>query len=318
MPAVSVIGLFIITVLLIKPVFPAPFPASQNLPGSSYLALEGGAIASAAGPASAQPAVNGPSEYVQDDGSVLASATPVNGLSLTPDGLVLYKVNKGDTVKGLATKFNISTNTILWANRLNRGAPLIVGQELIILPVSGVLYEVQQNDTVSSIAAAYKASPADIIPLTGSAGSIQTGEMVVIKNGVPPKTSSKTSQLPNLDSYFISPVSGGLNTGLPDSNNGVDVTSFCGAPVYAAAEGLVTDVGDPSQSNNGLGGFVKISHLIDGVQTIYAHTASNEVAVGDFVYQGQEIAKTGNSGEASVGGCDLYFEVVGARNSLAK
>lgn len=303
--------------ILIRPAFPAPFP-SVSSPDGSYLALEGGAIEGVASPAnSAQPVSDiGGNEPVMDDGSILASVSPVTGLALTSDGLVLYQVNQGDTVKSLAAKFNISVNTILWANGLSRGEPLSVGQELIILPVSGVLYDVQDGDTVNSISEAYNVSPADIVPLNSTTDSIQSGDLVIIENGKPLKGSS--ASLPNLDNYFVSPLKNGLDTGVVDANNGVNVSAFCGAPIYAAAEGLVTAVGDPSKSNNGLGGYVEISHPIDGVDTIYANTASNEVAVGDYVSQGEEIAKAGNTGNGGASaGCNLYFEVVGAQNPLA-
>ncbi len=274
---------------------------------------------SAAGPTdNVQPESTYPSGFVLAEGAILASVTPVSGLSLTPDGLVLYKVNKGDTVKSLASKFNISSNTILWANNISRGSPLTLGQELIILPVSGVLYDVQNGDTVNSISSAYKVPVDDIVPLINS-GSIQAGDMVVIENGKPPKTSHSKNNLPNLGGYMRSPIENGLSTGIVDGNNGVDVASFCGAQVRASAEGLVTDVGDPGKSNGGLGGFVKVSHPLYGIQTVYAHTASNEVSIGDYVSQGEEIAKAGNTGDmGGRTGCDVYFEVIGAKNPLAK
>lgn len=306
------------TVFLIKPAFPAPFPTTGNFPAGPYLALEGGAIASAASPTgNAQPSIS-PNELVSPDGAILASVTPVSGLSLTKDGLVLYKVNDGDTVNNLAAKFGISSYTILWANHISKGVPLTVGHELIILPVSGVLYEVQSGDTANSISAAYKVSPSSIVPLIENGGLVQSGDMVVIENGVPKKSPPAGNSLPDLGNYLQSPVENGLNTGILDKNNGVDVSASCGAPVHASADGLVTEVGDPSQSNNGLGGYVQLSNTDDGIQTIYAHTASNEVSVGDFVTQGEEMAKAGNTGTINgMAGCDVYFEVIGAKNPLA-
>ncbi len=320
LPVVSVTGLLIVAIVFVQPALPAPFPASAASPSGPYLAMEGGAVVGAAGPTdSAQPVSTSPSGYVLDDGAILASVTPVNGLSLTQDGLILYKVNKGDTVKSLAAKFGISSNTILWANHINKGTPLIVGQGLIILPVSGVLYEVQSGDTVSSISAAYDVSSSDIVPLMNGSESIQAGDVIVIENGKPQKNSSSGNNLPDLGNYLQSPIKGGMSTGILDSNNGANISAYCGAPIDASAEGLVTDEGDPSQSNGGLGGYIKLSHPLYGVQTIYAHTASNEVAVGDYVSQGEEIAKAGNTGTTNgLVGCDVYFEVVGAKNPLAE
>ncbi len=317
MPVVSITGLLIAAILLIKPVLPAPPPSTLVALGPN-LALEGGAIASAAGPVgNPQPAAVTYASSVMNDGAVLASASPVSGLSLSQDGSVIYKVSKGDTVSSLAVKFNISRNTIWWANNLSRGAPLVVGQELIILPVSGVLYNVQNGDTISSIAATFNVSPSNIITLMGNP-SIQVGDIIVIEGGKPLK--NKTGQgLLNLGGYLRPPMYSITNVGSLDNNNGVEVSAVCGDSIYASAEGLVTKVGDPGQWNNGLGGFVEVSHPMAGVQTVYAHTASNEVSVGDYVAGGKEIAKAGNTGQTGgTLGCNLYFEVVGAENPLAK
>ena len=49
--------------------------------------------------------------------------------------ITVYTVAEGDTLSGIADKFNISTNTIRWANDLPQKGTIRVGQKLTILPV---------------------------------------------------------------------------------------------------------------------------------------------------------------------------------------
>lgn len=66
-----------------------------------------------------------------------------------------YTVIAGDTLDIISAKFNISKNTIKWANNLIYDN-LTVGKELKILPIDGALYNVKAGDTVDSIANKYK------------------------------------------------------------------------------------------------------------------------------------------------------------------
>jgi LysM repeat protein len=56
-----------------------------------------------------------------------------------------YVVQTGDTVFGIAAKFGLQPDTILWANSSASDNPdwLRVGQELLILPVDGVYHQVR-------------------------------------------------------------------------------------------------------------------------------------------------------------------------------
>lgn len=65
-----------------------------------------------------------------------------------------YTAKAGDTVGALATKYNISAQTIKWSNNLTSDA-IEEGKVLKILPVDGVLYDVKANDTIDSIATKY-------------------------------------------------------------------------------------------------------------------------------------------------------------------
>ncbi len=85
-------------------------------------------------------------------------------------------------------------------------------------------------------------------------------------------------------------------------HEGIDVAVPTGTPVRAAANGRVEFVGWKS----GYGKTVVLSHG-DGVRTLYAHNSSFMVQEEEFVYRGQHIALSGNTGQST--GPHLHFEV---------
>ena len=78
-----------------------------------------------------------------------------------------------------------------------------------------------------------------------------------------------------------------------------------GMPVYAAADGVVMTTANLSGS---YGTHVVIRHA-NGLQTYYAHGASGSICVspGQIVKKGQQIMRSGNTGNSS--GPHLHFEV---------
>ena len=91
---------------------------------------------------------------VVDGDSLLNASNPLSTILPNRDGLLVYKVQKGDTLTKIAANFGISVNTIFWANK-NVGSSIRVGQELVILPVSGVAHRVVEGETLDSIADLY-------------------------------------------------------------------------------------------------------------------------------------------------------------------
>lgn len=104
------------------------------------------------------------------------------------EGIITYRVAEGDTLSSLANKFGISTDTIRWANNIEDADFIKVGQELIILPVSGVLHTVVAGDTLESIAATYQASPEMIIKQNKLKDrSLREGQQLIIPDGKKPE-----------------------------------------------------------------------------------------------------------------------------------
>lgn len=89
---------------------------------------------------------------------------------------------------------------------------------------------------------------------------------------------------------------------------GVDMLAQTGDPVMAAADGVVTEIGeDPGYGRN-----VTIRHA-GGLTTRYAHMARfAKIAVGDTVQAGDGIGFVGSTGSST--GAHLHFEIRDARD----
>jgi murein DD-endopeptidase MepM/ murein hydrolase activator NlpD len=86
---------------------------------------------------------------------------------------------------------------------------------------------------------------------------------------------------------------------------GIDIAVLGTDSVRAALPGVVTAVGY-LEHYSGYGNVVKIRHE-GGMQTMYAHLASAEVRVGDYVDAGDRIGRAGCTGSCT--GPHLHFEV---------
>jgi len=228
--------------------------------------------------------------------------------------VITYVVQPGDTIESLAQNFNISANTLLWANNLSANSSLKVGQSLTILPVSGLFHIVRSGDTVSQISKTYQAKVDDIIAFNSlkNEGDIFIGDILVVPDGAMPKKLPPTLvQGPLADSFFIYPTEGRISQGL-HWYNAVDLANKCGTSVYAAASGVIQRV---RYGWNGGGGiYITILHS-DNIVTYYGHLMSSFVSSGDRVNVGDRIALVGQTGKST--GCHLHFEVIGARNPFA-
>jgi len=81
--------------------------------------------------------------------------------------IITYTVQGGDTLISIARKFNINTDTILWANsrlelQASGNVKIEPGNRLTILPVNGVLHVVQDGETLKGIVKRYHGSLAVI------------------------------------------------------------------------------------------------------------------------------------------------------------
>jgi murein DD-endopeptidase MepM/ murein hydrolase activator NlpD len=236
--------------------------------------------------------------------------------------IIEYTVQTGDALSSLAERFNISLNTILWANGLPSNSKIKAGQKLIILPVSGLVHHVKKGETIGGLASLYKAKTSEIIAFNDlpGGGEIFFGDILIIPNGQKPSLPTyraAPSQVPLASSYFICPISSPctISQGL-HWYNAVDFThGQCGEPIYAAAQGTVLKA--KYGWNGGAGNYLTILHP-NRVVTMYGHLATILVNPDQEVSQGQIIAtmggKPGTPGAGRSTGCHVHFGVSGARN----
>lgn len=282
----------------------------------------------------ADAAIGGGDISTADDGEALVAESGPSGTladisnTVSTGQISTYTVRKGDNLVSIAKMYGVTTNTIAWANDLT-SAGIKEGQSLIILPVSGTLHTVVKGDTLKSIAAKYKADIGEIAQFNGldSNTALTIGDIIVIPDGEGTTKISGTTKVvfkanpykggsgADLGNYYIRPIIGGhISQGL-HGYNAVDIsTEGKSLTLYAAAAGQVM-VARSSGYNGGYGKYIVISHY-NGTQTVYGHLSAVNVNVGDLVYQGQIIGRTGNTGHST--GPHLHFEVRGALNPLSK
>ena len=245
-----------------------------------------------------------------------------------------YAVREGDSLSEIADMFDVSMNTILWANNLSSKEAVRPGMTLVILPVSGIRHTVANGDTLASLAKKYRSDADEIASYNGisRAGDLTSGATVIIPGGeiaakAPAKAKAKApakiktggslgsvigtgNTASGASSGFANPApSGRLSQGI-HGWNGVDLAAPQGSSVNAAAAGTVI-VSRVGGWNGGYGNYIVIDHG-NGVQTLYAHLSTDAVSVGDTVSRGQNIGTVGNTGQST--GYHLHFEVRGAKN----
>ncbi len=261
----------------------------------------------------------------------------------------LYVARSGDTIPQIAKMFDVSVNTILWANDLKKNSILLPGQLLIVLPVDGIQYVVKNKGTVRGIANVlakkYKVDADEIVAFNDLDlnANLSAGEILIIPGGqeeaassastentVAPAKSGTRTPLPAYAGYYKNPLptgarSQGLHYGLRgNGRNSVDIAATKGDTIYAAAGGTVSVSHFKTLSNpwfSGFGNYIIIDHP-NGTKTLYAHMSAVYVAEGARLEQGQPIGEVGNTGKVFPAptsrnpnaGSHLHFELIGAKN----
>jgi murein DD-endopeptidase MepM/ murein hydrolase activator NlpD len=234
--------------------------------------------------------------------------------------VISYAVEKGDTLSKIARNFGVSVQTLIQSNPEAKTKALQIGQELVVLPVSGTLYTVKDGETAGSIADAYEVEVSDLAEWNQGVDleSIRPGGTLVIPGASiheqhEPGVSTDNLSLKDSKEYFMRPAQG-FNWGRLHHYSAVDIANACGTPITAAADGLVVDASTDEWSE-GYGHYVTIEHP-NGTKTKYSHLNKITAAIGDYLKQGTEVGTMGATGEAT--GCHLHFEVYGAANPFVR
>jgi surface antigen len=112
-------------------------------------------------------------------------------------GLTLYTVDSGDTLGSIASKFNITVNTILWANDIDNENQIKPGDQIFILPVAGLTYVVKNGDTIDTVAKEYGAEKSEIISYNNlpADGKLTEGDSITIPGGQKKEQESDTNSV---------------------------------------------------------------------------------------------------------------------------
>lgn len=237
------------------------------------------------------------------------------------DTITVYEVKEGDTLASIAKLFNVTTNTILWANDIPN-KKVKQGDVLVILPVTGVKYVAKDGDTLAKVAKKYKGDISEIAKFNGVAeeSTLALGQEIIIPDGeveaqkpktvqgAPSKTIKKLFTTPL--GFFVKPLAWFIKTQGIHGKNAVDLAGKIGSPIVATASGKVI-VSKSGGFNGGYGSMIVIAHK-NNIQTLYAHLSQVYVQTGATVEQGQVIGALGSSGRST--GPHLHIEVRGAAN----
>lgn len=240
------------------------------------------------------------------------------------DRISIYIVRKGDNLSQISEMFGVSANTIIWANDLKNGDSLQMGQELIILPITGIQYTIQKGDTLKSVAQKFKGDADEIASfndINDSDSNLAIGEIIIIPDGKiqtnnsssvsSKKTPTQTTSKPLYVGYYIRPIEGGRKSQGIHGNNAIDLAAPCNTtPLFASASGDVL-IAKTGGWNGGAGNYIVINHP-NGTQTTYAHLSRLIISKGWHVVKGQIIGYVGTTGRST--GCHLHFGINGARN----
>lgn len=284
-------------------------------------------------------------DVVINDGISRSAQIHTNIPSRPRDEISTYVVQDGDTVFGIAEKYGLEPQTILWGNYsvlLDDPHALKPGQELKILPVDGVYWEWLGGITFGSWAEFYGVTAADIIEYPANNinaaaigdynnANIPVATWLIIPGGSREfvnwsaplgVTRENPASARVLGAGACDPVSGGFvgyGSFIYPSNNhtlsGFDYspqTNHNGIDL-AGNEGEAVYASDAGVvvyagwNDYGYGNMIMIDHG-NGFQTLYAHLSALNVGCGQSVGQGEVIGAIGNTGRSS--GSHLHFEIL--------
>ncbi len=234
------------------------------------------------------------------------------------DKVIDYTVEKGDTLSTIAEKFDISTETIRWANDLFND-DIAVGDSLKILPVTGIAYKVAKGDSVYSIAKKLDTEAQKIVdfPFNDFANpetfTLVEGQILIVPDGVKPQEQSTFKRQVYIAQGPISisglgftwPIHGIVTQFAAWYHMALDIAASFGTPIVSAQNGVVSNV-NVGTWDSGYGTNVRVKN--GNVETLYAHMSGVNVSVGQQVSAGSTVLGwIGMTGRTT--GPHVHFEV---------
>jgi murein DD-endopeptidase MepM/ murein hydrolase activator NlpD len=256
--------------------------------------------------------------------------------------VIEYEIVAGDTLFGIAEKFGLLPETLLWSNTHILGNDphnIFPGVKILIPPIDGAIYKWNAGDGLNGVSKFFNVTPDAIINWPAnqldrntlgdlSLPNIPDGKLVFVPNGkgeftdwLPDFTRLTPAQAQILGPGFCGTMTDGpIGVGTfiwpttetylsgfdysPATNHfGIDIAGRLGNPIYAVDNGVVVYSG---WNTNGYGNLIVIDHG-NGWQSVYAHLDTMASACGAFVFQGDIIGALGTTGNSS--GPHLHFEL---------
>jgi len=204
-----------------------------------------------------------------------------------------HLVRAGQSGIAIARAYGVDWSQVATMNQLEEPYILRTGQRLLLPSKAEV-----SSMTVEQRAAAFRIDIDDLI--TGGEPALASNQKTVKPVETPKRALAPTvavGEPSRFSGRFAWPLTGRILTSFGSKGNGIvsnglDIAAEQGAPIRAAADGVVAYVGTEVA---GLGGLVLIRHG-DGWITAYGHADDIEVSRGQAVKQGQVIARA--SGQA--------------------
>ncbi len=239
-----------------------------------------------------------------------AVAPPENLSQFQSLKLETYTVKPGDSISSIAARYGLNQDTLISFNDISDVRRIQVGATFQIPNKNGLRYKVRRGDSLSAISSRYNVSVNSLL----DANNLKSTVLSVGQELFIPGVRMDPFQLDLiLGTAFQWPVKGATLTspfgfrpdpftGVRDFHNGIDLALYYGAPIHAAGNGTVKDVG----YNSIYGNYVVIAHAAN-FQTLYGHMSKQLVRVGQRVTVGQTIGLMGSTGYST--GTHLHFTI---------
>ena len=215
-----------------------------------------------------------------------------------------YTPREGEDIFFLAARCNIPYSALVSLNRLSHPSMLEAGKPLLLPSVPGIFIPkeprtdlerllassravTEENSVALTVGAAFYFFPGDEFGATERAFFLNTGFRFPLKN----------YRLTSGFGMRQNPVTGNMRV-----HQGLDLAAPMGTEVYAAGDGVVTEVGDDPVYGN----YIVIKHG-GGWVSLYGHLQRIGVALQSSVKSGMLIGWVGSTGQST--GPHLHFEL---------
>lgn len=231
-----------------------------------------------------------------------------------------YFAAENDSIAAIAEARRLDSELVAAINDLAVDEPLPLGKKILLPEQPAVAVTIAAGDTLTALAARYQTS----VEALAIANDIQRTDLIYAGSSLLiPLDEEISSYGESLESpRFLSvaalasrsseallrqPAIGQISSRYGERARGwhcgLDIAADVGAPIYAAAAGIVVEAG---WKNDAYGNTLIVDHG-NNMLTLYAHADELYIEAGRQVYAGQIIAAVGETGNAT--GPHLHFEV---------